>query len=122
MIALGTNASALMARAATTSAYVDAATAMQRLSSGYRINAAKDDAAGVAIASRLTSHVHGLHQSVRNSMDAQSLAATADSGLQQIERSLQRIRELAVQAANDTHSDADRSNLNQEVQQLTTGI
>ena len=55
-------------------------------------------------------------------MDAQSLAATADSGLQQIERSLQRIRELAVQAANDTHSDADRSNLNQEVQQLTTGI
>ena len=122
MITLGTNASALMARAATTSAYVDAATAMQRLSSGYRINAAKDDAAGVAIASRLTSHVHGLHQSVRNSMDAQSLAATADSGLQQIERSLQRIRELAVQAANDTHSDADRSNLNQEAQQLLTGI
>ena len=68
MIALGTNASALMARAATTSAYVDAAAAMQRLPSGYRINAAKDDAAGVAIASRLTSHVPGLHQSVRNSM------------------------------------------------------
>lgn len=122
MITLGTNASALMARAATTSTHVDAATAMQHLSSGYRINAAKDDAAGVAIASRLTSHVHGLHQSVRNSLDVQSLAATADSGLQQIERSLQRIWELAVQAANYNHSGADRSNLYQEAQHLLTGI
>ena len=122
MITLGTNTSALMARAATTSMHVDAATAMQRLSSGHRINAAKDDAAGVAIASRLTSHIRGLHQSVRNSMDDQSVVATADSGLQQIESSLQRLRELAVQAANDTHSDADRSSLNQEAQQLLAGI
>ena len=122
MITLGTNTSALMARAATTSMHVDAATAMQRLSSGHRINAAKDDAASVAIASRLTSHIRGLHQSVRNSMDDQSVVATADSGLQQIESSLQRLRELAVQAANDTHSDADRSSLNQEAQQLLAGI
>ena len=122
MIAIGTNASALMAQAATASVQIDAETAMQRLSSGKRINAAKDDAAGVAIASRLTSHVRGLHQSIRNSMDAQALISTAEGGLQETEALLQRIRELAVQASNDTNSDADRTNLNNEAQQLLAGI
>ena len=70
MISIGTNASDLMAQAATASVQINAETAMQRLSSGKRINAAKDDAAGAAIASRMTSHVRGLHQSIRNSMDA----------------------------------------------------
>ena len=78
MISIGTNASALMAQAATASVRIDAETAMHRLSSGKRINAAKDDAAGVAIASRITSHVRGLHQSIRNSMDAQALIGTAE--------------------------------------------
>ena len=96
MISIGTNASALMAQAATASVQIDAETAMQRLSSGKRINAAKDDAAGVAIASRMTSHVKGLHQSIRNSMDAQALISTAEGGLQEVEVLLQRIRELAV--------------------------
>ncbi len=95
---------------------------MQRLSSGKRINAAKDDAAGVAIASRLTSHVRGLHQSIRNAMDAQALISTAEGGLQETEVLLQRIREFAVQASNDTNSDADRTNLNNEAQQLLAGI
>ena len=122
MIAIGTNASALMAQAATASVQIDAETAMQRLSSGKRINAAKDDAAGVAIASRMTSHVKGLHQSIRNSMDAQALIGTAEGGLQETEALLQRIRELAVQASNDTNSDADRTNLNNEAQQLLAGI
>ena len=122
MISIGTNASALMAQAATASAQIDAETAMQRLSSGKRINAAKDDAAGVAIASRMTSHVRGLHQSIRNSMDAQALVSTAEGGLQKMEVLLQRIRELAVQASNDTNSDADRTNLNNEAQQLLEGI
>ena len=122
MISIGTNASALMAQAATASVQIDAETAMQRLSSGKRINAAKDDAAGVAIASRMTSHVKGLHQSIRNSMDAQALISTAEGGLQETEALLQRIRELAVQASNDTNSDADRTNLNNEAQQLLAGI
>ncbi|MDB4594153.1 hypothetical protein OAH85_11650, partial [Paracoccaceae bacterium] len=122
MISIGTNASALMAQAATASVQIDAETAMQRLSSGKRINAAKDDAAGVAIASRMTSHVRGLHQSIRNSMDVQALISTAQGGLQETEVLLQRIRELAVQASNDTNSDADRTNLNNEAQQLLAGI
>ena len=122
LISIGTNASALMAQAATASVQIDAETAMQRLSSGRRINAAKDDAAGVAIASRMTSHVRGLHQSIRNSMDAQALIGTAEGGLQETEALLQRIRELAVQASNDTNSDADRTNLNNEAQQLLAGI
>ncbi|MDB2609997.1 hypothetical protein N9Y85_07840, partial [Paracoccaceae bacterium] len=122
MISIETNANALMAQAATASVQIDAETAMQRLSSGKRINAAKDDAAGVAIASRMTSHVKGLHQSIRNSMDAQALVSTAEGGLQETEVLLQRIRELAVQASNDTNSDADRTNLNNEAQQLLEGI
>jgi flagellin len=122
MISIGTNASALMAQAATASVQIDAETAMQRLSSGKRINAAKDDAAGVAISSRLDSSVRGLNQSIRNALDAQALIDTAEGGMQETETILQRIRELSIQAANDTNSATDRANLNLEVQSLLAEI
>jgi flagellin len=122
MISIGTNASALMAQAATASVQIDAETAMQRLSSGKRINAAKDDAAGVAISSRLDSTVRGLNQSIRNALDAQALIDTAEGGMQETETILQRIRELSIQAANDTNSADDRANLNLEVQSLLAEI
>ena len=122
MISIGTNASALMAQAATASVQIDAETAMQRLSSGKRINAAKDDAAGVAISSRLDSAVRGLNQSIRNALDAQALIDTAEGGMQETETILQRIRELSIQAANDTNSADDRANLNLEVQSLLAEI
>jgi flagellin len=95
---------------------------MQRLSSGKRINAAKDDAAGVAISSRLDSTVRGLNQSIRNALDAQALIDTAEGGMQETETILQRIRELSIQAANDTNSADDRANLNLEVQSLLAEI
>ena len=112
MTVINTNISANIARDAIGRNNRAMSTAMERLSTGLRINSAKDDAAGVAIASRMTSHVRGLHQSIRNSMDAQAIISTAEGGLQETEVLLQRIRELAVQASNDTNSDADRTNLN----------
>ena len=92
-------------------------TAMERLSSGLRINSSKDDAAGLAIANRMTTQINGLNQAARNANDAISLAQTADSALTEMTNNLQRIRELAVQAANSTNSSSDRAALNQEVQQ-----
>lgn len=93
------------------------ATSLQRLSSGLRINSAKDDAAGLAIANRFTTQIRGLNQAVRNANDGISLAQTAESALDELTNNLQRIRELAVQAANSTNSASDRAALNQEVQQ-----
>jgi flagellin len=92
-------------------------TALQRLSSGLRINSAKDDAAGLAIANRFTTQIRGLNQAVRNANDGISLAQTAESALDELTNNLQRIRELAVQAANATNSASDRAALDQEVQQ-----
>jgi flagellin len=91
---------------------------MQRLSSGLRINSAKDDAAGLAISDRMTSQIRGLNQAVRNSNDGISLAQTAEGALQESTNILQRMRELAVQSANDTNSASDRSSLQAEVNQL----
>ncbi len=91
---------------------------MQRLSSGLRINSAKDDAAGLAISDRMTSQIRGLNQAVRNSNDGISLAQTAEGALQETTNILQRMRELAVQSANDTNSASDRSSLQAEVNQL----
>lgn len=91
---------------------------MQRLSSGLRINSAKDDAAGLAISDRMTSQIRGLNQASRNANDGISLAQTAEGALQESTNILQRIRELAVQSANDTNSASDRSSLNDEVTQL----
>jgi flagellin len=93
-------------------------TALQRLSSGLRINSAKDDAAGMAIASRMSAQVSGLNQAIRNANDAVSLSQTAEGALSQSSALLTRIRDLAVQSANDTNSGTDRAALQQEVGQL----
>jgi len=97
-------------------------TALQRLSSGLRINSAKDDAAGLAIASRFSSQVRGYNQGVRNSADAISLAQTAEGALNEVSNNLQRIRELAIQAANATNSSTDRAALQTEIDQLKAEI
>ena len=91
---------------------------MQRLSSGLRINSAKDDAAGLAISDRMTSQIRGLNQASRNANDGISLAQTAEGALQESTNILQRMRELAVQSANDTNSSSDRTSLQSEVNQL----
>lgn len=98
------------------------ANSMQRLSSGLRINSAKDDAAGLAISDRMTSQVRGLNQAARNANDGISLAQTAEGALQESTNILQRIRELAVQSANDTNSSSDRTSLNSEVTQLKSEL
>ncbi|TSE25169.1 flagellin [Tepidimonas aquatica] len=97
-------------------------TAMQRLSSGLRINSAKDDAAGMAISERMTTQIRGLNQAVRNANDGVSLAQTGEGALAEITSNLQRIRELAVQAANATNSAGDRAALDLEVQQRIAEI
>ena len=97
-------------------------TSMQRLSSGLRINSAKDDAAGMAISERMTSQIRGLNQAQRNANDGVSLAQTAEGALGTIGNNLQRIRELAVQSANATNSDSDRAALQKEVTQLSEEI
>ncbi len=96
--------------------------ALQRLSSGLRINSARDDAAGMAIASRMTSQIRGLNQAARNANDGISLAQTAEGALSEISNNLQRIRELAIQSANSTNSLSDRSSLDAEAQQLISEI
>jgi flagellin len=95
---------------------------LQRLSSGLRINSAKDDAAGLAISERFTAQIRGLNQAVRNANDGISFAQTAEGALGTVSSSLQRIRELAVQAINDTNSASDRAALNNEVQQLIAEV
>ena len=91
-------------------------TSLQRLSSGLRINSAKDDAAGLAISNRMTAQISGLNQAVRNANDGISLAQTAEGTMAEVSNNLQRIRELAVQSANATNTSQDRSALDQEVQ------
>jgi len=98
------------------------ATAMQRLSSGLRINSAKDDAAGLAISDRMTAQVNGLNQAVRNANDGASIAQTAEGALGEITNSLQRMRSLAIQSANDTNSATDRASMQKEVAQLQQEI
>ncbi|MCC4274497.1 flagellin N-terminal helical domain-containing protein [Marinomonas communis] len=97
-------------------------TAYKRLSSGLRINSAADDAAGLQISNRLTSQVNGLNQAVRNANDGISLAQTAEGAMDETTNMLQRIRTLAIQSANGSNTAADRTALNQEVQQLVTEI
>ncbi len=97
-------------------------TSLQRLSSGLRVNSAKDDAAGLAIAERFTSQIRGLNQAIRNSNDGISFSQTAEGALSTATNALQRVRELAVQSANDTNSSTDRQALNNEVQQLVAEI
>ncbi|MBX3592160.1 MAG: flagellin [Burkholderiaceae bacterium] len=98
------------------------ALAVQRLSSGLRVNSAKDDAAGLAIAERMNSQVRGMNVAIRNANDGISLAQTAEGALGKVGDMLQRMRELAVQAANATNGTADRANLDAEYQQLSSQI
>lgn len=100
----------------------DLATSIQRLSTGLRINSAKDDAAGLAISERFTSQIRGLNQAVRNANDGISLAQTAEGALGEVANNLQRIRELAVQSSNATNSNSDRAALQAEVSQLLSEI
>lgn len=119
---INTNLGALMASAAASSVNKSMEASMERLATGKRINTASDDAAGVAIASRLTAEIRGTNQAIRNASDAQSLIDTAEGASIEIENILQRMRELSVQSANDTNSDTDRANLQVEVDQLLTEI
>ncbi len=114
---INTNVASLNAQRNLSSSQSSLATSLQRLSSGLRINSAKDDAAGLAISDRFTTQIRGLSQAARNANDAISLSQTAEGALGEVSSNLQRIRELAVQAANATNSDSDRTALNLEVQQ-----
>ncbi|WP_430010051.1 flagellin [Methylophaga lonarensis] len=119
---INTNISSLNAQRNLNSTQNSLATSLERLSSGLRINSAKDDAAGLAISERFTTQIRGLNQAVRNANDGISFAQTAEGALGTIGDALQRIRELSVQAANDSNSASDRQALNNEVQQLISEI
>ena len=119
---INTNIASLNAQRNLNASQSSLATSLQRLSSGLRINSAKDDAAGLAIASRFTSQINGLNQAARNANDGISLAQTAEGALGVIGDNLQRIRELAVQSSNATNSNTDRAALQTEVGQLLNEI
>jgi len=119
---INTNVSSLTAQRNLNKSQSSLATSMQRLSSGLRINSAKDDAAGLAISERMTSQIRGLNQAIRNANDGISFAQTAEGALSTSGDALQRIRELAVQSANDTNTDSDRASLQNEVNQLIAEI
>ena len=116
---INTNVPSLNTQRRLTKSQSGLATSLERLSSGLRVNSAKDDAAGLAIGSRMTSQINGMNVAARNANDGVSLTQTAEASLQSSENLLQRIRELAVQSANAPNSSSDRQALNSEVQQLT---
>jgi flagellin len=118
MLTINTNALSLQAQAAMTSSSNALATSMQRLSSGLRINSAKDDAAGLAVAEKMTSQINGMNAAVQNTNNGISLVQTADSALASVGDDLQRMRELAVEARNSTNSSSDQDSLNLEFRQL----
>ena len=122
MTVINTNSSAMRAQNASRMANTQLSMAMERLSSGSRINSAKDDAAGLAIATSMTSSIRGMTQAVRNANDGISLAQTADGALTEVTSMLQRVRELGVQSASGTYSDDDRTNMQAEVTELTAQI
>ena len=115
---INTNLVSLNAQRNLSSSQSSLATSMQRLSSGLRVNSAKDDAAGLAIAERMGSQVRGMNVAVRNANDAISMSQTAEGALGKVGDLFQRMRELAVQSANGTNTAADRTSLNQEFVQL----
>lgn len=117
-LSINTNTSALLAASAASNVNRSLATSMERLSTGKRINSASDDAAGVAIASRLTAEVMGTNQAIRNAGDAQSLVDTTEGAHKEIVNILQRMREIAVQGATDTNATDDRTNLKSELDAL----
>lgn len=123
MSVINTNTSAIRASNASTSASKALSSAMERLSTGKRINSAKDDAAGLAIATSMTSQVRGMSQGIRNANDGIALAQTAEGSLNEVTNMLQRVRELATQSASGTYQDAtDRAYMQAEVDELTAQI
>ena len=118
MTVIATNLSSLRAANASSSANSQLSTAMERLSTGKRINSAKDDAAGLSIATSMTSQIKGMNQAIRNSNDGIALAQTADGALSEATNILQRMRELAVQSSSGTYQGDDRSNMQTEVAEL----
>ena len=119
---INTNIASLNAQRNLTSSQTALTTSLQRLSSGLRINSAKDDAAGLAIASRFTAQINGLNQAARNANDGISLTQTAEGALAEVTNNLQRIRELALQSSNSTNSATDRASLDAESQSLIAEI
>ncbi len=119
---INTNVMSLTAQRNLSKSQGSLATSMERLSSGLRINSAKDDAAGLAIAERMNTQVRGMNVAIRNANDGISLAQTAEGGLQEAGNMLQRMRELAIQSMNGTNSDSDRLNLDAEFQELNSEI
>ena len=119
---INTNLNSLNAQRNLTGSQGSLATSMQRLSSGLRVNSAKDDAAGLAIAERMNAQVRGMNVAVRNANDAISLAQTAEGAIGKIGDALQRMRELAVQAANGTNNSGDRINLQTEFSELQSEV
>ena len=122
MSVINTNVKALFSQAALQVSGRERATAMQQLSTGKRINSAKDDAAGMAISTRMTQQIRSLNQAVRNAGDAISLIQTAEGATNEITDMLQRMRELSIQAINDTNANEQRGFLDQEFQQLKQEI
>ena len=118
MSTINTNVQSLNAQRNLAASSGSLSTSMQRLSSGLRVNSAKDDAAGLAIAERMNAQVRGMNVAIRNANDGISLAQTAEGALGKIGDNLQRMRELAVQSANDTNGASDRTALDAEYQQL----
>ncbi|WP_284617513.1 flagellin N-terminal helical domain-containing protein [Aquabacterium humicola] len=121
-LTINTNIQSMNAQRNVTSSQASLSTSMQRLSSGLRVNSAKDDAAGMAIAERMSAQVRGMNVAVRNANDGISLAQTSEGALGKVADSLQRMRELAVQAANASNSDDDKDSLDEEFGQLSQEI
>jgi flagellin len=119
---INTNIASLNAQRNLNSSQSSLATAMQRLSSGMRVNSAKDDAAGLAIAERMNAQVRGMNVAIRNANDGISLAQTAEGALSKVGDALQRMRELAIQARNATNSSSDKDSLNKEFMELQSEI
>src|SRR4029453_4511042 len=121
-MSINTNNISLNAQRNLTASQGSLATSMQRLSSGLRVNSAGDDAAGLAIATRMNAQVRGINVAIRNANDGISLAQTAEGALATVTDALQRMRELAVQAQNGSNGTTDRANLDTEYQQLSAEI
>lgn len=122
MTVINSNVAALRAQNGSRLANASLGTAMERLSTGRRINSAKDDAAGLAISSTMTSQIRGMSTAIRNANDGISLAQTAEGALGEVGNMLQRVRELAVQSKSGTYSASDRTNLQAEVTELSAQI
>jgi flagellin len=122
MTVIGTNVAALRASNASAKANASLQVSIERLSTGKRINSAKDDAAGLAIASKMTSEIRGMNAAVRNANDGISLAQTAEGAMGEVTNILQRMRELAVQGANGTQSADEKSSMQVEISQLVSQI